>query len=127
MRMSMSNSLCPVKGVTPALLRENLVLVGEDLLLFLEDAVLVFLNGFLVGKERRLVGERLVELRLVSQDALLVRENRGLVGEDFVLIDEHFIGRHDTVPFMMEEEVVHVFLSRLRRPGVSPLFPYTKP
>src|SRR5439155_25906686 len=77
-----------------------------------------------VGEKRRLIGQHLVELRLVGQDALLVRDDRGLVGkqlvqlclvfqdrrlvgEDFVLIDEHFVGRHGAVPFMMEEEVVH--------------------
>lgn len=74
-------------GRSPPLLREDLILVTqylppvpEDCFQLVENLLLVGLDRFLIGEDRRLVGDRLVELILVIQDGLLIGPDGRLVG-----------------------------------------------
>src|SRR5271157_1519522 len=72
------------------LVGENRGLVGQDLV----ELLLVIPDRLLVGQDRGLIGGDLIELRLVLLNRLLVGQDLLLVAENRLLIGDDFIGCH---------------------------------
>src|SRR5947199_377146 len=83
-----SESSLPGKNLL--LIRENLFLVGDDLV----EGRLVFQDALLIGKDRRLVVQQLVELALIRLDLRLIGQDLRLIVEDALLIRKDVLFCH---------------------------------